>query len=153
MSADRACDECGGPINGVYGRSGGRPAKYCSAKCCNQFNLRRGRERRKELAAAAAAAAALEPKPAPAPAPAAPPAHENGRMVRNQRHAEGARHGVDPTTCEREYSGAELEFMKAVERYKRECKRPFPTTSELLEIAVSLGYRKVAPAGPLPGAK
>jgi hypothetical protein len=144
MSGERACQECGGPINGTYGRNRGRPAMYCSAKCCNTFNLRRARERRK---------AAQQPAPALAVPPVAPKPHDNGRTIRNQRHAEGARHGVDPTTCEREYSGAELEFMKAVERYKRECKRPFPTTSELLEIAVSLGYRKVAPAGPLPGAK
>jgi|GEM_PF-5091753 len=45
------------------------------------------------------------------------------------------------------------EFLRAVDRYRRECKRPWPTATELLQIAVSLGYRKVAPAGPLPGAK
>ena len=148
MSAERACEECGGPINGLYGQNRGRPAKYCSAKCCNTFNLRRARERRK---------AALQPVPAaalaPVPASVAPKPHQNGRALAHQRHAEGVRRGIDPTTCEREYSSEEFEFLKAVERYKRECKRPWPTATELLQIAVSLGYRKVAPAGPLPGAK
>lgn len=144
-SDDRACEECGGPIDGAYGRNRGRPAKYCSAKCCNTSNLRRARERKK---------VAAQPVPVAPPAPTTVPRPcDNGRAVGHRRRADGARHGVDPTTCEREYNSDEFEFLKAVERYRRECKRPFPTASELLQIAVSLGYRKVAPAGPLPGAK
>lgn len=34
-------------------------------------------------------------------------------------------------------------FMNAMERYKRENRRPFPTWSEVLEVLRSLGYRKV----------
>lgn len=44
-----------------------------------------------------------------------------------------------------EYTDDEREFMLAVERYKREKRRPFPTCREILAVAKSLGYRKVAP--------
>lgn len=151
-SDQRACEECGGPINGLYGQRRGRPAKYCSAKCCN----RAGQKRASARARAEDAFGRQQPAPAAVPVPAqSPPARpcDNGRAIRHRRAAEGARRGIDPTTCEREYSAEEFEFLKAVERYKREFKRPWPTATELLQIAVSLGYRRVAPAGPLPGAK
>ena len=51
---------------------------------------------------------------------------------------------IDPTTCERDYTAEELEFMQALERYKRGSGRLFPTCSELLEVVRSLGYRRVA---------
>jgi hypothetical protein len=50
---------------------------------------------------------------------------------------------VDPTTCERDYRDDEVEFMRAMDAYKRNCGRPFPTWSEVLEVVLSLGYRKV----------
>lgn len=53
------------------------------------------------------------------------------------------RRRIDPTTCERDYSNDEVEFMRAVDRYKRSTGRMFPTTSELLEVLRSLGYTKV----------
>ena len=37
---------------------------------------------------------------------------------------------------------AEVEFGCAVERYKREHHRPFPTCSEVLGVLLALGYRK-----------
>ena len=52
-----------------------------------------------------------------------------------------------------DYSDDERDFLIAMERYKRENRRPFPTWSEVLEVLVSLGYRKVEPAGDLPGIK
>jgi len=60
---------------------------------------------------------------------------------------------IDPTTCERDYSDDETDFMKAMDRYKRDNRRPFPTWSEVLEVLRSMGYRKVAEATDLPGAK
>jgi len=53
---------------------------------------------------------------------------------------------VDPTTCDRDYGSEEVEFMQAVERYKRASGRMFPTCSELLEVVRSLGYRRDLPA-------
>lgn len=58
---------------------------------------------------------------------------------------------IDPTTCERDYSDDETEFMKAMDRYKRENRRPFPTWSEVLEVLRALGYRKVAEPTEMPG--
>jgi len=56
------------------------------------------------------------------------------------------RRQIDPTTCERDYSDPELEFMRAMDNYKRASGRMFPTWSEVLEVVHSLGYRKVAEA-------
>ena len=49
---------------------------------------------------------------------------------------------IDPTTCEREYGADELEFMRALDGYKRTSGRMFPTCSEILEVVRSLGYAK-----------
>ena len=54
------------------------------------------------------------------------------------------RRQIDPTTCERDYSIDEVEFMRAMDEYKRKSGRMFPTWSEVLEVIASLGYRKVA---------
>lgn len=51
------------------------------------------------------------------------------------------RRRIDPATCERDYREDEVEFMRAVERYKQRTGRLFPTCSELLEVVRSLGYR------------
>ena len=53
------------------------------------------------------------------------------------------RRQIDPTTCERDYTDSEIEFMKAIDRYRRENGRPFPTWSEVLEVLLALGYEKV----------
>jgi hypothetical protein len=52
------------------------------------------------------------------------------------------RRQIDPTTCERDYSDAEIEFMSALDDYKRRSGRMFPTCSEILEVIISLGYEK-----------
>lgn len=53
---------------------------------------------------------------------------------------------IDPTTCERDYSAEEMEFMQALESYKRSTGRLFPTCSEVLEVLRSLGYVRTASA-------
>ena len=70
-----------------------------------------------------------------------------------KRRTSERRRLIDPTTCERDYSDDETDFMKAMDRYKRENRRPFPTWSEVLEVLRSLGYRKVAEPTDLPGTK
>lgn len=50
------------------------------------------------------------------------------------------RRQIDPTTCERDYTNDEVEFMKALEQYKRTSGRMFPTCSEILEVIRGLGY-------------
>ena len=54
----------------------------------------------------------------------------------------GRRRHVDPTTCEREYLPEEVEFMQALDLYKRTSGRMFPTCSEVLGVLKSLGYRR-----------
>jgi hypothetical protein len=70
-----------------------------------------------------------------------------------KRRTSERRRLIDPTTCERDYTDEETSFMRAMERYKRENRRPFPTWSEVLEVLRSLGYRKVAEVTDLPGVK
>jgi hypothetical protein len=52
------------------------------------------------------------------------------------------RRQIDPTTCERDYSVEEVEFMSALDDYKRRSGRMFPTCSEILEVLRALGYEK-----------
>ncbi len=57
------------------------------------------------------------------------------------------RRQIDPTTCERDYTGDEIEFMQALDDYKRANGRMFPTCSEILEVIRGLGYMKVSETG------
>lgn len=41
-----------------------------------------------------------------------------------------------------DYTDEETEWLAAVEKYKTEKRRPFPSMTELLELFKSLGYRK-----------
>lgn len=51
----------------------------------------------------------------------------------------------NPLTAEYlDYTQDEVEFMMAMDRYKADNHRPFPTCSEVLAVLVSLGYRKSA---------
>jgi hypothetical protein len=52
------------------------------------------------------------------------------------------RRQIDPTTCERDYLPEEIEFMNALDEYKRTSGRMFPTCSEILEVIRTLGYEK-----------
>jgi hypothetical protein len=58
------------------------------------------------------------------------------------RNTSGRRRLVDPTTCERDYSTTEIEFMQAMQAYKLSSGRMFPTWSEVLEVLRALGYEK-----------
>jgi hypothetical protein len=63
---------------------------------------------------------------------------------KSDRRVGERRRQIDPTTCEREYNNEEIEFLKAMEDYKRDFRRPFPTWSEVLEVLKAMGYRRVA---------
>ncbi len=57
---------------------------------------------------------------------------------------------------EGELTGELLEFVMAIDEYKRVNNKPFPSWSEVFEVIRFLGYRKVAPRGehidrPAPG--
>ena len=58
------------------------------------------------------------------------------------------RRQIDPTTCERDYTSEEIEFMRALDDYKRASGRMFPTCSEILEVVKAMGYQRVSQASP-----
>lgn len=62
--------------------------------------------------------------------------------VRKERRKVQRRRQIDPTTCERDYTSDEIEFMHALDDYKRASGRMFPTCSEILEVVRKLGYAK-----------
>ena len=90
----------------------------------NEMGLRKSKDRRT--------------KKTPVEAAAAAPAVERRKVKRRRQ--------IDPTTCERDYSELEIEFMHAMDEYKRASGRMFPTCSEILEVLINMGYRKVADA-------
>src|SRR4051812_7165129 len=63
-----------------------------------------------------------------------------------RREKVNRRRQIDPTTCERDYTETEIEFMNALDEYKRKSGRMFPTCSEVLEVIHSLGYVKLTSA-------
>jgi len=72
---------------------------------------------------------------------------KNGTVKVERRQGErrakvNRRRQIDPTTCERDYSVDEIEFMQALDAYKRSSGRMFPTCSEVLEVLRGLGYHK-----------
>jgi hypothetical protein len=64
------------------------------------------------------------------------------RRVQQRREKVCRRRQIDPTTCERDYAPDEIEFMNALDEYKRSSGRMFPTCSEVLEVVKKLGYQK-----------
>ena len=71
------------------------------------------------------------------------------RRKLQRREKVNRRRQIDPTTCERDYSDDEVEFMHALDRYKRASGRMFPTCSEVLEVIRSLGYAKTNSTTPI----
>ena len=63
------------------------------------------------------------------------------RRVSQRRKVERRRQ-IDPTTCERDYTPEEIEFMRAMDDYKRKSGRQFPTWSEVLEVLKGMGYKR-----------
>lgn len=64
------------------------------------------------------------------------------RRTGERRQKVQRRRQIDPTTCERDYSNDEIEFMQAMDDYKRRSGRMFPTCSEILEVIRDIGYAK-----------
>jgi hypothetical protein len=64
------------------------------------------------------------------------------RRIGQRREKVNRRRQIDPTTCERDYTDDEVQFMHALDKYKRTSGRMFPTCSEVLEVLRGLGYEK-----------
>jgi len=67
------------------------------------------------------------------------------RLGLDRRRGPGRRVGEDRKAAEEgQMSDEQMEFLQAIDQYKRKNARPFPTWTEVLEIIKALGYRKVA---------
>jgi len=82
-------------------------------------------------------------KPADKAGQASPRPHPEARVRKERRKR------IDPTTFEKQYTGDELEFMNAMQRYKERTGKAFPTYGEVIKVAVSLGYLWPLPDGSL----
>jgi hypothetical protein len=96
---------------------------------------------------------AIEP-PHAAGSRAAPAAESDSRKASERRSQYDRRRGPGRRRTDYRRDAEEghmneeqLEFIKAMDEYKRVNHRPFPTWTEVLDVALYLGYRKVAPVG------
>jgi hypothetical protein len=71
---------------------------------------------------------------------------------KTERRKVPRRRQIDPTTCERDYSNDEIEFMHALDAYKRANGRMFPTCSEILEVIRDMGYVRLPASDACPTA-
>ncbi|WP_234824174.1 hypothetical protein [Bremerella cremea] len=113
-----------------------RSTKASKAKSGEQEVVidRRRTDRRTKAAAEKAA------KAAPAVEEKKKPEVEQPKIERREKV--NRRRQIDPTTCERDYTNDEIEFMQALDAYKRSSGRMFPTCSEILEVIRDLGYTR-----------
>lgn len=62
--------------------------------------------------------------------------------VVSERRKVQRRRQIDPTTCERDYTNDEIEFMQALDAFKRHTGNNFPSSLEILDVIISIGYTK-----------
>lgn len=130
------------------------PAKKttkASAKSTTKAKASKGKKATKKSAKAKATKGSKAKKTAPS-ADELELLNETGRRRQTEKpvvERRKRRRQIDPTTCEREYSDPEIEFMQAMDDYKCQSGRMFPTCSEILEVLTRMGYRKVDEAAEL----
>jgi hypothetical protein len=67
------------------------------------------------------------------------------RLGLDRRRGPGRRLSDDRKAAEEgRMSDEQLQFLLAIEEYKKSNSRPFPTWTEVLDVIKALGYRKVA---------
>ncbi|MCK4886728.1 MAG: hypothetical protein KAS96_05020 [Planctomycetes bacterium] len=67
------------------------------------------------------------------------------RLGLNRKRGPGKRRSDERKSAEEgNMSDEQFDFLMAIEEYKKENSRPFPTWTEVLELIKALGYRKVA---------
>ena len=81
----------------------------------------------------------------PAVVPPEPVAEVVPKKAPERRARKERRRRVDPTTFEKQYSDDEIEFMNAIQYFKTQSGKSFPSHGDVLRIAASLGYRKSFP--------
>lgn len=108
------CRSCSVDIELLPRNARGRRPEYCSKTC-------------KADAAKSRAAKLARSKPAP----------KCGEPPRAGKRSELVAFDLLET-----YTPEQCEYLRAVDAYRKGKRRPFPTATEYLEIAKSLGYRK-----------
>ena len=63
--------------------------------------------------------------------------------VRCRREKRDRRKRVDPTTFEKQYTVEEIEFMNAMQQFKMQSGKAFPSHGDTLRIAIAMGYRQI----------
>jgi hypothetical protein len=72
------------------------------------------------------------------------------RLGLDRHRGPGRRRSDDRRSAEEgQMSDEQFEFLMAIDEYKKQNSRPFPTWTEVLEVIKALGYRKVAEPGAL----
>lgn len=72
------------------------------------------------------------------------------RLGLDRRRGPGRRLTDERKSAEQgQMSDEQFEFLMAIDEYKKQNTRPFPTWTEVLEVIKALGYRKVAEPQPL----
>lgn len=72
------------------------------------------------------------------------------RLSLNRHRGPGRRRSDERKSAEEgQLSDEQFEFLMAIDDYKRQNARPFPTWTEIFEVITALGYRKVADPQPL----
>ena len=67
------------------------------------------------------------------------------RLGLNRRRGPGHRRTPERKAAEEgEMTDEQFEFLMAIDKYKRENNKPFPTWTEVLEVIKAIGYRRVA---------
>jgi hypothetical protein len=66
----------------------------------------------------------------------------SARPAPERRAKKERRRRIDPTTFEKQYTDDELEFMNAMQRFKVQSGKSFPSHGDVLRVAHSLGYRQ-----------
>jgi hypothetical protein len=67
------------------------------------------------------------------------------RLGLDRRRGPGRRRSDDRKAAEEgQMSDEQFEFLMAIDQYKKQNQRPFPTWTEVFEVIKALGYRKVA---------
>lgn len=67
------------------------------------------------------------------------------RLGLDRRRGPGIRRDDERRSAEEgEMTDEQFDFLMAIDQYKRQNNRPFPTWTEVLEVIKAIGYRKVA---------
>jgi hypothetical protein len=72
------------------------------------------------------------------------------RLGFDRRRGPGRRRTDERKSAEEgQMTDEQFEFIMAIDQYKRQNNKPFPSWTEILEVIKALGYRKVAEPQPL----